>query len=225
LALSLLVDMVGPDGLVLGIDASSAALATARQRVNEHGIAQQVQLVEADVNSLDPSVLGDYGQFDFALCRLLLTHQTDPAATLRAIAKLIRPGGRIVALDPLRDQGFPRLDPPLPQLERIRDLDIEHLRLRGLAHDVAWEYAELCVAAGLVVVDWRGTLDLRLNDTTMLEFVRRLLPAQRDGLIGTGLTTEAEIDQLTTHVDEAIARGVHRSASMIMGELIAEVPA
>lgn len=225
LALSLLVEMVGADGVVVGIDASGAAIAAARERVNAEGISKQVHLVEADINSLDPSALAEWVPFDFALCRLLLTHQTDPVATLRAVARLVRPGGRIVAQDPLRDKGFPRFDPPLPNLDRIRDLDIAHLRQRGLSHDVAWEYADVCAAAGLTLVDWRGTVDFRVGDTSMLEFVRRLLPAQREGLIDSGLTTPAEIEELTRHVHEAIARGVRRSASMIMAELIAEVPA
>jgi SAM-dependent methyltransferase len=224
LALPVLHEMVGSGGLVVGVDASADALAAARANLTGAGISE-VELVQADVNSIDPGVLMAWTPFDLALCRLLLTHQSDPAATLRAVARLVRPGGRIVAQDPLRDAGFPRFDPPFPALERIKELDIAHLRHRGLAYDVAWDYAELCAQADLRLIDWQGTVELTAHDNRGLEFGRRLLPAQQDGLVAAGLTTVAEIDELTHQVDAAIGRGVRRSAGAIIVDLIAEVPA
>ena len=224
LALPVLLEMVGSGGQVVGIDTSADALAAARANLSSAGISG-VELVQAEVNSLDPSALVAGTLFDLALCRLLLTHQSDPAATLRAVARLVRPGGRIVAQDPLRDTGFPRFDPPLSAWERIRELDIAHLRHRGLAYDVAWDYADLCAQAGLQLIDWQGTIDFSVQDNRGLEFGRRLLPAQQDGLVAAGLTTAAEIDELTQQVDVAISRGIRRSAGAIIVDLIAEVPA
>jgi SAM-dependent methyltransferase len=224
LALPVLLEMVGFGGLVVGIDASADALAAARANLTNAGVSG-VELIQADVNSLDSSTLKVWTPFDLALCRLLLTHQSDAAATLRAVAHLLRPGGRIVAQDPLRDDGFPRFDPPVPAVERIKELDIAHLRHRGLAYDVAWDYADLCAQAGLRLIDWQGTIELTVHDNGGLEFGRRLLPAQQDGLVAAGLATVAEIDELTQQVDAAIGRGVHRSAGAIIVDLIAEVPA
>jgi hypothetical protein len=110
-------------------------------------------------------------------------------------------------------------------LERIKELDIAHLRHRGLAHDVAWDYGDLCAQAGLRLIGWQGTIELTVHDNRGLEFGRRLLPAQQDGLVAAGLTTAAEIDDLTQQVDAAIGRGVRRSAGPIIVDLIAEVPA
>lgn len=71
---------------------------------------------------------------------------------------------------------------------RITELDLAHLRHRGLADDVAWDYGEVCRVAGLTLREWRGTLSFMLRDATVLEFARRLLPAQRTGLLSAGLT-------------------------------------
>ena len=75
-------------------------------------------------------------------------------------------------MEPLRDPGFPRIDPPVPAVERIRDLDLAQVRARGLRYDLAWEYGDAFV-----------------------------LPSQKTGLLAAGLTTEEEIDELTTEID------------------------
>ena len=53
------------------------------------------------------------------------------------------------SMEPLRDSGFPRRHPPIPAMERIRDLDGAHIRARRLPYDIAWEYGEGFEAAGL----------------------------------------------------------------------------
>jgi ubiquinone/menaquinone biosynthesis C-methylase UbiE len=126
-ALPLLAELVGAAGVVIGLDTSAEALAAASASLAARGVAN-VHLLEADVNVLAPDALAEWAPFDIAHCRLVLTHQPDPAATLRAVARLLRPGGRIIALDPLRSACFPRLDPPpMPAVERIIQLDIAHL--------------------------------------------------------------------------------------------------
>jgi SAM-dependent methyltransferase len=222
-ALLLLADLVGPAGLVVGLDISPDALAAAGDMLAANGGASQVRLLQMDVNLVAQNALAEFGHFDVALCRLVLTHQADPAATLCAVAGVLRPGGRIIALDPLRSTCFPRLDPPLPAVERIIELDIAHLQRRGLAWDVAWEYGDLCERVGLRLLDWRGELPLALHDKQGLQFARRLLQAQQRGLIEAGLTTQDEIERLVAEVDSALQRGVRRSASIILVTMIAEV--
>src|SRR5438045_98726 len=94
-----------------------------------------------------------------------LTSEACLRAGLGPVMRLMRPGGRIIALEPLRDPGFPRLDPPIPAVERIRDLDIAHIRARGLPYDIAWEYGEVFQAAGLKLLEWRGHFSLHTTDT------------------------------------------------------------
>ena len=137
--------------------------------------------------------------------------------------RLMRPGGRIIALEPLRDPGFPRLDPPIPAVERIRDLDIAHIRARGLPYDIAWEYGEVFQAAGLKLLEWRGHFSLHTTDTAFLAAVRNLLPSQKSGLVAYGLATETEIEALTAEVDAALARPMRRSTTILFVDAIGEV--
>ena len=145
-------------------------------------------------------------------------------ATLPAATRLMRPGGRIIAMEPLRDAGFPRFDPPVPAVERIRDLDVAHIRARGLPYDIAWEYGYVFATAGLQLVEWHGHLSLFTSDTVFLDAIGKLLPSQKTGLLAAGLTTEEEIDELTAEVNAAMARRVHRSATVIFVDAIGEVP-
>jgi SAM-dependent methyltransferase len=55
------------------------------------------------------------GSPDLASTRLFLMHQTNPVQTLRQVAELLRPGGWLVAQEPLRTPP-PRSHPDLEAL-------------------------------------------------------------------------------------------------------------
>lgn len=81
---------VGPRGLALGVDLSSAMIATARQRLI--GVGLDVQFVQADVQKL---AFAD-GCFDAIRAERLLQHTPDADAALREIVRRAKRGGRIV---------------------------------------------------------------------------------------------------------------------------------
>ena len=85
--------LVGPDGSVVGVDRSPDALARARLRAGQRGLAQ-VQFVEGDVNEPAPG-----GPFDAIVERLVLWTVPDPAALLRRQAMVLRPGGLVVPIE------------------------------------------------------------------------------------------------------------------------------
>jgi cyclopropane fatty-acyl-phospholipid synthase-like methyltransferase len=86
-------DLVGFDGHVVGVDRSPEALARARLRAGQRGLAQ-VRFVEGDVH--DP-VSG--GPFDAIVGRLILVYVADPAAVLRRQATVLRAGGLVVPVE------------------------------------------------------------------------------------------------------------------------------
>jgi len=71
----------------------------ARSAVAALGLGN-VEIVVGNVNDLAAGAVG--GPFDLAFTRLFLVYQPDPVHTLRQIAELLRPGGWIIAQEPLR---------------------------------------------------------------------------------------------------------------------------
>lgn len=92
--------MVGPSGTVVGVDVSPEALARARHTLDRVGL-DRVQLRQVDINSANlAEELRPWAPFDVAYCRLLLTHQSNPAQTLRNVARVVRSGGMIIVHEP-----------------------------------------------------------------------------------------------------------------------------
>ena len=83
---------------VVGVDQSSAMLAEAQRRVASAGEGERVELREARAEELP----FENGSFDGVTFTYLLRYVDDPAATLRELARVVRPGGRIASLEFLR---------------------------------------------------------------------------------------------------------------------------
>ena len=78
---------------VTGMDTNAAQLEVAAQRAAEEGVA--VTLLEADFNEALP--FAD-ATFDAVVSRLSVMAATDPVATLRELARVLEPGGRLVTV-------------------------------------------------------------------------------------------------------------------------------
>ena len=97
--LAVMAELVGPKGRVVGVDFSEPAIQAARSVVAALELGN-VELVAGDINELGAAAAG--GPFDLAYTRLFLMHQPDPVRTLSQIARLLRPGGWVVAQEALR---------------------------------------------------------------------------------------------------------------------------
>jgi demethylmenaquinone methyltransferase/2-methoxy-6-polyprenyl-1,4-benzoquinol methylase len=81
---------------VVGLDQSPDMLAAARARLaRDPALAARVTLREGQAEQLP---FGD-GAFDHLTFTYLLRYVDDPAATLRELARVVRPGGRIASLE------------------------------------------------------------------------------------------------------------------------------
>jgi demethylmenaquinone methyltransferase / 2-methoxy-6-polyprenyl-1,4-benzoquinol methylase len=89
-----LVDRWGCE--VVGLDQSASMLGRARSKLAEDArLAKRVTLVEGEAENLP----FDDGEFDHLTFTYLLRYVDDPAATLRELARVVRPGGRISSLE------------------------------------------------------------------------------------------------------------------------------
>jgi demethylmenaquinone methyltransferase/2-methoxy-6-polyprenyl-1,4-benzoquinol methylase len=80
---------------VVGLDQSVEMLAAGRQRVETAGLADRIQLVEGSAEQLP----FEDGSFDALTFTYLLRYVEEPEAALRELARVVRPGGRVAALE------------------------------------------------------------------------------------------------------------------------------
>jgi ubiquinone/menaquinone biosynthesis C-methylase UbiE len=89
-----IADLVGQSGTVVGLDPSAAMLEQARARLE--GAPARVELVEGTATSTG---LGD-DRFDAVRTERVLMHVARPADALAELARVTRPEGRIVLVEP-----------------------------------------------------------------------------------------------------------------------------
>ena len=172
-----LVPLVGRGGRLAGVDRSRTVLAAARRLCRGTGI----NLREADGAKLPFTD----GGFDVTLAITLLLHVADPAAVVREMARVTRPGGRVA----LQDQDFGTVvvthqDRALTA--RILDGVVDKLyeephsgrRLPGLLR-----------AAGLDRVRLRTGV---FQDTTLEPYTRTFLERRADHAVRFGLVAPPE---------------------------------
>lgn len=146
---------------VTGIDLSDKALSVARLHLYESGHSVDYRLISAEAMAEEAP-----GSFDHVTCLEMLEHVPDPASTVAACARLVKPGGQVF-LSTLNRNAKAYL---------IAVLGAEYLLQllpRG-THDYSRflkpaELAQLCRQAGLEVLEITG---LRYN------------PFTREGVVG-----------------------------------------
>jgi SAM-dependent methyltransferase len=138
----LVAEIVGPTGFVLGIDRLSETVAAARERYRKAGrtnIEFQASSVEA-FETREP--------FDAAVGRLVLMHQPDPAAFIRAAVRHLRPGG-IVAFHEMSFQHGFHSRPPVRIWDKEGEWLSAALRIDEPGRDAAGRFVEHFATAGL----------------------------------------------------------------------------
>ena len=201
--LAVMAEMVGPAGRVVGVDFSEPAIARARSVVAALELGN-VEVVAGDLHELGAAAVG--GPFDLAYTRLFLMHQPDPVRTLSQIARLLRPGGWVVAQEALRSPP-PRSHPPLDALGAYWDLIYQVLeRAGGVPHGAVDGLAGSARAAALqvVAVDGRfGILDPELG----FGLHAATLLAARERAIASGIASGQQIDDLVSDLRAAKGSG------------------
>jgi demethylmenaquinone methyltransferase / 2-methoxy-6-polyprenyl-1,4-benzoquinol methylase len=89
---------------VVGLDQSPEMLSSARRRLHDARLTARIELVEGSAERLP---FGD-ASFDALTFTYLLRYVEDPAATMRELVRVVRPGGTIAMLEFGLPRGFAR---------------------------------------------------------------------------------------------------------------------
>jgi demethylmenaquinone methyltransferase/2-methoxy-6-polyprenyl-1,4-benzoquinol methylase len=84
-----------PGRTVVGVDQSAEMLAAGRERVERAGLSRRIELREGRAESLP---FAD-GELDALTFTYLLRYVDDPAATMRELARVVKPGGTLAMLE------------------------------------------------------------------------------------------------------------------------------
>jgi arsenite methyltransferase len=168
-----LLDQVGPDGSVVGVDASPQMLAVAAHRSEGR---PNVSFHQSDATSLPVEDAG----FDRVVCVQVLEYVSEVEAALRDIHRVLRPGGRAVVWDvdwatlswhshdsarmerALRAWDEHLADPVLPRTlaPRMRAVGFEDVAMEGRVFATA-EFTPDAYGSALlpIVADYLATVD------------------------------------------------------------------
>jgi ubiquinone/menaquinone biosynthesis C-methylase UbiE len=190
--LAVMAEMVGPAGRVVGIDFSEPAIKRARSVVAALELGN-VELFAGDIHELDAATVG--GPFDLAYTRFFLMHQPDPVRALTQIARLLRPGGLVVAQEGLRVPP-PQSHPRLEALGAYWDLVYQVLEQAGGVPPGAVDgLAASARTAGLDVVAADGSFGL-IDPELGFELHAATLLAARERAVASGIATGQQVDDL-----------------------------
>lgn len=183
-----LAERVGPTGTVTGVDAGPEQVVLARRRATDHGLTN-VTFVEGSAYDLGLP----RGQFDMVLCRFLLIHLQRPADALVQMLALLRPGGILVAQEPILTSMF--TDPPTHAYARFAEQSVEVGAALGVDYDFGSRLFGAFRDAGLVGLDasifqpcYSTGERKRLWEYTFLEAA--------PGAIAAGLADQGEFEEL-----------------------------
>jgi SAM-dependent methyltransferase len=188
-----LARIVGPDGLVTGVDFDPQIVELARQDATDAG-AGNVEYHVADARIFEG------GPFDLIYSRFLLSHLSEPGTVLAQMRQLARPGGRIVVED--TDMSGCYCHPHDLANARFAQLYTEVVR-RGGGADLGRRLPALALAAGLGDVHWNVFQPVHASGPHK-HMTRVTMERIRPAVLRHGLATDQEID--------AIIGGMHAFA-------------
>jgi arsenite methyltransferase len=151
-----LLEEVGPEGFVAGVDNSPPMLAAAARRCEAN---DNVAFHEGEATSLPV----DEEAFDAAVCVQVLEYVADPTAALAEMHRALRPGGRVVVWDvDWSTLSWHSSDPA--RMQRILDAWDQHLTHASLPRTLGARLA----AAGFsdVAVDGHPFVSTELDPET-----------------------------------------------------------
>jgi SAM-dependent methyltransferase len=156
-----LAELVGREGRVYAVDSDPAARDEVAMAAADAGQAQVLAVTQAGENLQLPEPV------DLAFCRFLLLHVHDPGAVVGRMAAAVRPGGWVVAQEPITSAG--RVGGSAMTMPAARHPDVGAVlpalvRDAGLELTDAWAEAPAGVGPGPVADYLRSLTDVDPGD-------------------------------------------------------------
>jgi SAM-dependent methyltransferase len=210
----LLADLVGPEGQVVGVDASGAQLAQARAHVR--GAGAKVSFVEASATDTGLA----HESFDLVYCRFLLIHLAEPEQALHEMWALLKPNGILVCEDgDLTSAG----SEPRSALQAFADLFQRLGPARGVDYTLGRRLFHMVLAAGF------STPEVSFNQPVLARGAnKRLLELSvaeaGQALLDAGLVTAAELERTLVEMRHATQDASVLALMPRMTQVIARKP-
>jgi SAM-dependent methyltransferase len=198
-ALPVLAEAVGASGRVVGVDLNDGAVDQARSIMETVGL-DNVDVVVGDVHTIAPARLG--APFDLAYSRQFLLHQPDPVRTLSRIGALLRPGGVLIAQEPLRNPGW-RSRPPMSYVSEHWEILYESIERAGTPHDAVEDLPQFARTAGFEVIAQSGFCAV-FTPEVGLQIAIANMAAVRERALALGTATEQHFDDIASGLSAAL---------------------
>jgi ubiquinone/menaquinone biosynthesis C-methylase UbiE len=182
----LLAELVGPHGTVTGIDMNPAVLEVARARAAAAGLSN-ISYLHADLTGLRLDE-----QADALIGRLILFHLKEPAATIRALSRLVRPGGLVTFQEFNITRS--RTVPPTRLATDCVDWIISAFRAAGITLDLGEHLASILRDADLTVLGAANAGSAGTAESPMPEYLANTLRSVLPVVLAHGQVTETQVD-------------------------------
>jgi SAM-dependent methyltransferase len=206
---ALLAELVGPEGHVVGIDASGAQLAQAREHLPP--CSTNIRFVEASATDtgLPPA------SFDLVYCRFLLIHLPEPERALREMWALLKPNGILVCEE--GDLTSAGSQPP-SALDAFADLWGRLGQARGVDYTLGRRLFQMVQAAGFPAPEITFNQPVLARGETK-RFLELSVAEAGPAFVEAGLITAEELESTVAEMrrlsaDEAVLAVMPRLAQV-----------
>lgn len=210
-----LAELVGRDGRVLAVDASTRFLSHLRTRLEAIGATN----VETRQTNLDLALPVDE-TVDGAWCRWVAAFVKDPEHLIARLAPLLRPGGTVVFHEYSEYRTW-RMLPHLPELDAFVDTVTRVWREDGGEPDIARSLPGWLERQGLEIIEMRPIVEVITPADLMWQWPRAFVLGGSARLQELGAMDEAGATRLRTAFFEAEASPGARMLTPTVLEIIA----
>ncbi|MGH9703078.1 MAG: class I SAM-dependent methyltransferase [Candidatus Acidiferrales bacterium] len=186
-----------------GVERDPAQIAEAIRQATAAGEQDLIEFRQGDAHLLRLSPL-EWGSFDVVHTRFLLEHVPDPLVVVQAMARAVRPGGRVVLADD--DHAIFRLWPEPPGSVLLWRAYMQSYTALGNDPETGVKLVQWLYSAGLKPVRnkwlWFGACSAEDTFRVKLQNKIKIISGARDVMLSHRLISESELDSALKALSE-----------------------